>query len=337
MPSIAIRDESHWLSVREANIGGSEVAALFNRWLLPSGQTVTLHAYEAVPEGAVPLGSCSPYTNAYALWLSKTGRLMPENWHPSERMQAGTYLEPALAKWAGAKWSWRIRKVRRYHEHPSITGWGASVDYEVHGPGMEPVEFKNVDFMIARDNWLIEGDEVLTAPLHINLQLQHYIGARDAKAGWIVACVGGNELARGRVQRHEPTIARIGEAIKMFWTMVAADVPPAHLAEFDTVKEQFAYGTAVSDAEALDLRDDAEAAMLARRYMRLKRHADFVDGIISNVKGRLALKVGEVSKARGEGFRISWPVIEREEKLIPARMQTAKTYRGGFTVTATKS
>lgn len=335
MPNITITDESHWLSVREAHIGGSEVSALFNRWLVPTGQTVTLHAYEPVPDGAVFLGSCSPYTNAYALWLAKAGKLMPEDWNPSERMQAGTYLEPALAEWAKAKWDWKLRKVRRYHSHDKILGWGASVDFEVQEPGMAPVEFKNIDFLIARDNWLIEGEEVLSAPLHINLQLQHYIGARNAKEGWIVACVGGNELVRGRFDAHEATIARISEAVSAFWKGVAADVPPDHLAEYDTVAEQFAYGRAVEDNEARDLRGDDTAAVLARRYMRLQRHSKFIDGIADNIKGRLALKLGEVSKAKGDGFRLSWPVIEREEKMIPARLQAAKTYRGGLTVRAT--
>lgn len=336
MPNIAVKDEAHWLTLRDLNIGGSDVAALFNRWLLPNGETATLHAYEEAPEGAIPLGSCSPYTNAYALWNAKTGKVQPPGWNPSERMQAGTYLEPAMAEWARNKWAWRLRKVRRYHQHPKVEGWGASVDYEVHGPGMEPVEFKNIDFLIARDNWIIEDDEVVVPPLHIILQTQHYIGAREAKGAWIVACVGGNELVRGHFDRHEPTIARIEEAVTAFWAGVRAGVPP-NAAPFDAVKEEFAYGKAVTDAEARDLSGDNEAARLARTYLRWKKHLEFTENHIDHIKGALALKVGEVSKARGDGFKITWPVIERAEKAIPARLQAAKTYRGAFTVTQSKA
>lgn len=335
MPNITVTDEAHWLSLRESHIGGSEIAALFNGWLLPDGERVVLHAYEPVPEGAVLLGSCSPYTNAYAVWLAKTGKLIPE-WTSSERMDAGTYLEPAIAQWAMKKWEWKLRKVRRYHSHDQISGWGCSVDFEVHGGGMEPVEIKNIDYLIARDNWVIEGDEVIRTPLHITLQLQHYIGARRSEAGWVVACVGGNELVRGRFERHDATILRIAEAIAAFWQGVREGVPPVGSADFDTVKEQFAMGDTSPTVQPADLKGDDEAAMLARRFTRLKKHAEFVDVIQSSVKARLALKLGEKPKALGDGFRVSWPVIEREEKMIPARLQSAKVYRGGFTVTLAK-
>ncbi|CAB4122680.1 hypothetical protein UFOVP32_52 [uncultured Caudovirales phage] len=331
MPTIALKDENEWLAIRDSHIGGSEIAALFTRYAL-RGSTVTLHAFEPIPDGASPLGSCSPYTSAYKVWLTKAGKVMPEGWNPSERMNAGTYLEPALAQWAQAKWGWRLRKVRRYHQHDAIQGWGSSLDYEVHGPGLDPVEFKNIDGLIAKRDWVIEGDEILVAPLHIQLQVQHYLGARNAKRAWIVACVGGNQLVRGEFARHEPTIARIAEAIAAFWASVAADAPPEHAATYDAVADQFAFGDAL--APPADLNEDDEAAMLARRYLRIKQHSEFTEAALANVKGRLALKIGEATKARGDGFRVSWPVIERAEKTIPARLQTAKTYRGGFTVTA---
>ena len=330
MPTIAVKDEAHWLSLRDQNIGGSDVAALFNRWRMPDGSTLTLHAYEDVPDGAMPLGSCSPYTTAYALWLGKTGKVMPEDWNPSERMQAGTYLEPALAEWAKSKWDWRIRKVRRYHQHPTIAGWGASLDYEVHGPGMDPVEFKNIDGLVARRDWVIEGDEVIVPPLHIILQTQHYIGAREAKRAWTVACVGGNTLVRGCFERHDPTVERIGEAIEAFWHGVATMTPP-NLTSFEAVKDEFAHGDKI--AEAVDLSGDDGAALDARRYLRWKRHLEFTEAHIDWIKGRLAMRVGEATKAKGEGFRVSWPVIERAEKTVPARIQKALTYRGAFTVT----
>lgn len=338
MPTFKVTDEAHWLSLRGQHIGGSDVSALFNRWMTPDGSTVVLHAYEEVPEGAIPLGSCSPYTTAYALWLEKAGKVMPNDFAANERVAAGTFLEPALADWAKSKWGWKLRKVKRYDTHPTIEGWGASVDYEVHGIGMEPVEFKNVDGLVFMRDWQTDPDDrdvVSVPPLHIILQLQHYIGARGAAAGWITCCIGGNRLVRGRFERHEPTIARIGQAIEAFWRGVRAGIAPNDT-PFDAVKEEFAYGEAVDEAQAVDLSDDAEAAMLARRLMRWKKHLDFTDTYLDRTKGKLAVKVGTKTKARGDGFKISWPVIERAEKMIPARLQTAATYRGGFTVTELK-
>lgn len=329
MPNVAIASEAEWLAIREANIGGSEVAGLFFNWQLADGSRAVLHAYEPAPEGALCLGSCSPYTDAYKLFLAKAGRVMPADFNPSERMQAGTYLEPALAEWARAKWSMKLRKVRRYSTHPEIAGWGASLDYEVHGPGMDPVEFKNLDFIVARDQWVIEGGEVISAPLHIQLQVQHYLGARGAERGWIIACVGGNELVRGEFKRHDPTIERIGEAIAAFWANVAAGNPPVEVATFDAVAEEFAFG---STGIVSDLRGDEEAAFLARRYMRLKEHAEFTEAQMDRVKAKLAIKIADGTKAIGDGFKVTWPTITRPAKEIPARWQEERTYRGGFTV-----
>lgn len=144
MPTITIKDEAHWLTVCESHIGGSEVSALFNRWLMPGGNIATLHCYEAVPEGAFALGCCSPYKSSYALYLEKAGKVMPDAFVSNERMDAGTHLEPAIAQWATQKFGIKLRKVRRYHTHSVVEGWGASVDFEVHGPGMDPVEIKTL-------------------------------------------------------------------------------------------------------------------------------------------------------------------------------------------------
>ena len=330
MSSVAINNEAEWLAIRESNIGGSEAAALFASWI-DNGQSSVLHAYEPVPETAYYGGSCSPYSNAYKLFLHKSGKLMPEDFN-SERMQAGTYLEPAIADWARSKFDMKLRKVRRYHLHPTVEGWGASVDYEVHGKGMDPVEIKNVDGLIAKRDWVIEGDEVIATPLHISLQIQHYIGARDAERGWIIANIGGNKLVRGEVKRHEPTIARLTEAIPAFWAGIRAGQPPTRFAEFEDVAEEFTFG----GAEFADLSGNDEAGKLARQLKRIQKHLKGVEKREANIKGRLGALIGGASKAKLPGFRVSWPVITREEKMIPARLQEAKTYRGGFTLTANK-
>lgn len=330
MSHVAINNEAEWLAIRESNIGGSEAAALFSNWIV-DGQSHVFHAYEPIPEAAYYAGSCSPYSNAYKLFLNKTGQLMPEDFN-SERMQAGTYLEPAIADWARSKFDMKLRKVRRYHLHPEVSGWGASVDYEVHGPGMDPVEIKNVDGIVAKRAWVIDGDEVISTPLHISLQIQHYIAARSAERAWIIATIGGNHLVRGEVKRHEPTIERIREAVEAFWKGVAKNEPPVRCAEFEDVEEEFAFG----GGEFADLKDNAAAGHLASRLKRIQKHQKFIAKQESNLKARLGTLIGGASRAALPGFRVSWPVITREEKMIPARMQEALTYRGAFTLTANK-
>lgn len=336
MPNIAFSNEQEWLALRDIHVGGSEVASLFNLWLMPTGGTQMLHAYEAPPEGALHLECVSPYKSSFGLWQEKIGRLAP-TFLETERVQAGKHLEPALATWAQAKWpDWKLRKVRRYLRHDEVAGWGASLDYEAVEAAYPPVEFKNVDFIIFRDQWEGEGED-LVPPLHIQLQLQAQIGLTKADHGWIVCCVGGNTLQRVRVPRHEPTIARLKDAIGMFWQGVQAEAAPTWLADEETVKRLAVIDAPDSKAPAVDLCGNEAACRDARRYRRWKRHLEFVEGQLGGMKARLGLHMVDTTKALLDGLSITWPVVNREAKMIPARFQDAMTYRGGFTVRERKS
>lgn len=329
MASIALASEAEWLAVRESYVGGSEIACLFYQYT--DGTSVfTRHLYEAAPEGTQPLGCLSPYKTGFRLWSEKAGSVMPDDLSDNERIQAGKHLEPALAAWAAEKFDLKLRKVRRYHRHDSVEGWGASLDYEVHGPGMPPVEFKNVDWLVFRDDWQADGEAILTPPLHINLQLQHQIGAVGAEHGYIVACVGGNDLKIGKIERHEPTQEKIAEAITAFWEGVKAGLPPILVADYGSVAKLFASGD--KDAAERDLSDVEAFPTLCREYLGLKEQIERLETKADLVKGQLATLVGEATRARGQGARITWPVVNLKAKMVPARMQNAMTYRGALTV-----
>ena len=318
-----------WHKLRSAFIGGSDVASLFHVWMLPGGTEAVLHIGEQ-PDDGLPVKSLSPYKNGYRLWLEKRGGMAAEDLDEVERIRAGTFLEPAIAAWAKDKWNWPIRKVRRYHAHDEVKGWGASLDYEVHGGGVSgiPVEIKNVDYLVFKDGWTVDVDtgEIIGVPMHINLQIQAQIGAAGVDHAWVVACVGGNTLYRGRIDRHEPVQLLLSEAIFAFWNIPEA---PEWLASAETCKELYRKG--FKDTLA-DLTGDNEAQIIARRFLRWKRHGAKVEAIIDGLKGRLQAKMGEKTKAKGDGFSITWPAIHRDAKVIPAREQAELDYRGGFTL-----
>lgn len=328
MGAIPILSRDHWHQVRATHIGGSDVASLFHVWQLPDLSEAPFHLYEQPADGGTPLWSVSPYKTGYRLWHEKRAGFPADDLDEVERIQAGTFLEPALADWAQAKWDWPIRKVHRYLQHPTVPGWGVSLDYEVHAKGEAgtPVELKNVDFLVFRDGWTVDNDEIVGLPLHINLQIQAQIGAAQADHGYVVACVGGNKLYRGKIPRHDGIQALLATAIEAFWS---SDAAPAHLADADSVAKIQANG---AKAKVADLKADNEAPALARRYNRLKRHEKYLEAHLSSLKGRLGAKMGDATKAIGQGFTITWPSIERPEKIIPERVQEALTYRGGFTL-----
>ncbi len=333
MAAVPVPDEATWLALREQNVGGSEVASLFYRWLHPDGETVVHHLYEAPPEGSTLLGCLSPFKTGYRLWQEKSGKLMPDDLSYVERVQAGNFLEPALAEWAKSKWEWKLRKVRRYCTHGEVGGWGASLDYEVQEKGLPPVEFKNIDALQFRDKWIADGGEIIMPPLHYVLQLQHQIGAVGADHGWVVCCISGNELQRGRIERHQATQERIAAAITAFWQGVHSGVEPTWLADYDTVAEEYRYGDAALPA---DLTSNKELPPLIEEYLELKERMKGEEVVLENLKGRIALCVGDATKAKAAGYRLSWPSIERPEKVVPERVQKAMTYRGALTITPVK-
>jgi predicted phage-related endonuclease len=334
MANIPVPGTEEWHAIRASYIGGSEVAALFYRYRSADGVEYVLHAYEAAPPDATPLGCVSKFQTAMGLWNIKAGVVQPPDL-TGDRIDAGRYLEPALAEWAAQKWSWPIRKVRRYLKHDEVGGWGASLDFEVHGDGQTgvPVEIKNVDRGAFARDWAVEGDEIVAPPLHYLLQVQHQIGTTGADHGWIVACVGGNELRRGRIARHEPTQQRIAEAVREFWVGVSENVPPLGVADYSAVSQTYAYG----DKERfVDLTADADLPGLIRAYQSARDQSDAHEARVEALKGQIAARLGDATRAFCGPIRISWPVINRAEKMIPARMQEAKTYRGALTISEGK-
>ncbi len=331
MAAIAIKSEAEWLSVRESFVGGSEIASLFYSYELPDGSTIVRHAYEDVPDDAQPLGCLSSFRTAYALYNEKAGVVMPEDFS-SERIDAGRYMEPALAEWSKHKYGWPLRKVRRYLSHDSVEGWGASLDYEIHGDGQTniPVEFKNIDWLVFQREWLFDGEEILAPPIHYMLQLQHQMGACGADHGWIVACVGGNKLYRGRIERHEPSLAKIADAVTAFWEGVRTGTPPLQVADYEAVAKAYANA---EKGRSVDLSDKPEVPGLLDEYLAEKNRLEAQETKVEMLKGKVALLLGEASKASGPGYRISWPVVHRAEKAYPARVVPAATYRGALTIT----
>lgn len=337
MPTIAISSEAEWHALRDITVGGSEIACLFYTWRNSDGEEKVFHMGEIPPAGFEPVQCLSPHKTGYRLLHEKRGKILPDDISDNERVQAGTHLEPALAAWSSQIFKWNIRKVRRYHRHQKHEGWGATLDYELHEKGKSgtPVEFKNVDFMVFSNTWAVgEDGEIVMAPLHIILQLQHQIGASESDGGYIVACVGGNKLRRFSMPKHEPTQARILEAVSWFWEAVKSDATVDHLADADTASDLFAFG---KDGKVEDMTAEPEMSALAERLKRYKTHEKFIGQRISFLQGRLQARMGEATRATLTGWKIAWPCIERPAKMIPARWQDEKSYRGGFTVTPVKS
>ncbi|MEQ9131144.1 MAG: YqaJ viral recombinase family protein [Salinisphaeraceae bacterium] len=231
MSNIPIHERRNWL-------GASEVAALFG---------------------------ASPFTTRFELWHQKAGNIPPHDLDGDERVNAGRFLEPAIAAWASDKWEWPLANVREYLSHPKVSRMGASLDFEVTGDG-EPVEIKNVDNLIFRDGeWETDGDVIVDAPMHYLIQVQHQLACRpDAGRGWLIPCVGGNRLYRMEVPRHDGLIRRIETEVAGFWESIEANRPPEP--DFDTDAAAISQLYGGNGNEVIDLSDDERMRALCLAY-----------------------------------------------------------------------
>jgi predicted phage-related endonuclease len=336
MANITVNNEAEWLAIREQHIGGSEITSLFYEWLLPNGEIVVRHMFESFNEGDEVLGCLGSFRTGYRMYMEKGGLLMPEDFGESDRVQAGKFLEPAIAAWAKDRWQWdKLQKVRRYMTHDDVMGWGASLDYEINVPGRPPVEFKNIDYGMFKDKWeLDEDDQIVGMPLQYQIQVQHEIGASGADHGYIVACVGGNKLYRGRIDRHEPTQERIAEAILAFWAAAAEGIVPTWLADFDTVKETHANGLKDKTVERHGM---PELDVLIRRFNRW-------DGVIKrltkraeNIKAQIAVQFTDESTVLvTDEHRCTWPSYTRPAGWSEPKYVEGKTWRLRLTLSKLK-
>ena len=229
MSNIAIADRVNWL-------GASEVAALFD---------------------------LSPYSTQFELWHQKRGTLPGHDLDNVERIMAGQYLEPSIAAWAAAKWDWVVTGVPEYLTNPNIPKMGASLDFETEDG--EPVEIKNVDWMIFRDgDWVYDGDDIYDCPPHFLLQVQHQLSCRpNATHAWLIVCVGGNRLHRMHIPRHNALIAEIETRVNDFWSSVDRGVAPDPNYQRDGPAITQLY---TGENEVMDLRHDTEAFEAAQAY-----------------------------------------------------------------------
>ena len=259
-----------WHNERLRRIGGSEILCLFG-----------------VRYGITP----------WQLFQQKTGALPPPDLSDSERVQAGTFLEPGIAAWAAATWPelGPIERSAEYVQHPTVAGMGSSLDFRRCEDGA-PIEIKNVDYLIWRDQWKCDGETIIEAPLGIELQLQHQLACTGAEYGWIICLVGGNALYRGRRERRPQTIAIIEAKVAEFWDRVRRNDPPAVDYEHDGAAIATLYREA-NVGEVLDLTRDNRMPDLIATFNEAKLEAKAANDVIEACKAEILHKLGEAEGA----------------------------------------
>lgn len=181
----------------------------------------------------------SPWNSPYALWCEKRGVVqgdsLPDE-ERAERLQAGIFLEPAIANWYASRTERPVVTIAEYLGRAGELAPFAIVKHPVHdfmlaspdriipgapdkdGPGV--LEIKNTDSW-NESEW--RDDQV---PLYYQIQVQHQLAVLDLQWGAIAVCIGGQKLVHRDVVRHEGFIAGLIEAERAFWRSVLAGQEP---------------------------------------------------------------------------------------------------------------
>lgn len=252
-----------WRAIRLGDVTSTEVAALYG---------------------------ASPYLTPFELWHRKAAREAGE-FQASTRMKWGTRLEPVIAHAAADENGWsEVRPFKEYVRLPEHRV-GSSFDFRARvGDGYSLVECKNVGLDRVRHGWVFDGDELLEAPLHIELQVQHQLLVSGMELAHIAVLVGGNSLHVIKRSRDAGIAADILRRVAEFWASVDAGTSPSATTEdadfvIRSLRAQAGDATVSCDAP--------EVVDALREYSMLGEQLKALEAQRDAAKARVLLAVGD--------------------------------------------
>jgi putative phage-type endonuclease len=297
---IHTQTEQEWLELRTKDITSTDVAALFG---------------------------LSPYKTEFELFHEKREGTVVKL-KPNERMKWGNRLEAAIAHGVAEDEGWSIAPLKVYMRDPDAR-IGSSFDFQITHPehGVGIMEIKNVDAIQYKRKWKDEGDGLIEAPEHIELQVQHQMEVAGIKWCAIVAMVGGNTTKV--VYRHyDPMVgAAIRAKVAAFWARVAANEAPSadYSRDADLIAQLYSQ---VNEGELFDANSDEITASLVEQYQSAQTRMNTASKDADIAKAKILERVGTAERVIGSfGSIVLSRVKDSAPTLITADM-VGKTYGG---------
>ena len=293
---LTFKTEAEWLAMREADITSTECSALF---------------------------ACSPYSTQYRLYHAKTGQLETD-FELNDRIKWGNRLEAAIAYGIAEDVGLVVEPFKVYARIPELR-MGSSFDFKIvgladnyagtdetyrdafreNGPGI--MEVKNVDGLQFKRGWIAD-DQIMEAPPHIELQVQHQLEAADMEWTLIAPLVGGNTPKPFLRKRDRAIGLAIIEKIQTFWKMVDAGKAPSpdFEADHDTIC-QLLYQ---SNGETVDLSANARLVQLVKAHDQAGETYKRAEGIKKAIKAEILTLIGSYAKVLLNGYSISAGTVQ---------------------------
>lgn len=271
--------KDQWLSMRLDVITSTEVSALFH---------------------------LNPYITEFELWHQKKNKeivLLEDN----ERMRWGQRLEPTIAEGVAEDQGWMAHPFKDFAVHDEIKA-GASFDYMIAVPnGNNTVEglleIKNVDWLQVKSKWLIEDGEVIEAPPHIELQVQHQLMITDHPFCYIAALEGGNKVYLLKREPSEQIISSIKSKIIKFWNSIESGIEPKP--DFERDSDFIAKLNGYAEPNKVMNVTEPRMDQLAKEYKEAMEMSSKSDKKKKAIKAEMLTLIGDNEKVLGDGYTVS--------------------------------
>lgn len=268
-------NKDEWLKLRSEDLTSTEVPALFG---------------------------LSPYSTEFELWHRKKNDFIGE-FEVNERMKWGNRLEPVVAEGIAEDQGWSIRPMKEYIRIESDK-IGSSFDYAIGDDGI--LEIKNVDGLAFKKGWIIEGGEVIEAPPHIEIQVQHQLLVSGRKYAYIGAFVGGNSVAIIKREPSDKIQRNILYKAAKFWESIRENKQPIINFERDAdfIKELYSHA---EPGKIIDGTDRLKE--LASEYKKASDEASQANKKRDAIKAEILTIIDAAEKVIGDGYTISAGIV----------------------------
>lgn len=276
--------EEEWHKLRVQDITSTESAALFG---------------------------LSPYVTPFELWHRKKKGSVVEA-EPNDRVKWGNRLQDSIAAGIAEDKGWKVERRSQYERIKDLR-LGASFDFTIMGGDGHDfesglLEVKNVDSLIARENWIVTDDEH-EAPPHIEMQVQHQLLVSGLKYAYIGALVGGNRIILIRRTPSPGVIQSIVTKAEEFWRSIEDNTPPvpnfSKDSEFITKLYQ-----SVRPGKVVDVSKDAEVLHWVEQYQKASAAKEEAETIRQEMKARIFTKFQDAEKATADGFSLTLGLVK---------------------------
>lgn len=263
----------------------------------------------------------SPYSTPFQLWHEKKEKTITE--FDNDRMKAGRFLEPAIAKLALDKLGCNgtPHKVYMADKESRIA---TSFDWKITSGKYKNwiMEIKNVDGYQFFQKW---NDE--EAPDHIEIQAQHQLAVDSKRKGvLIVGFKGGNELNFYERERDEDLIDAIKSESLDFWHSIENNTPPP--IDFETDSDYVCKLLKKSNDEPFICGVDDPVGKLINEFNSIKTMGGKIEKRQKEIKAEVFTLIGECGSIVIDGQKAKSTTTTKDNIGTPITAEMVGTITG---------